>query len=342
MARASHIRGVVNFGSGGQQQFVINTGNVAGDQIQPTVAGLADGRFVVMWVDPGQTPGGGDVSGNSVRARIFDPRTSAITLIGTDLGDEFIGTAFNDTMDGGIGNDLLRGVGGKDTLIGNVGNDRLDGGAGIDTMLGGAGNDTYGVDNAGDVVDESAAGSSGVDTIVSTLSFSLGGTQTARVGEIALIKGVVENLTLAGIAVSATGNALANKLVGNGVANVLTGGDGNDTLTGGGGGDSYVFDLKPNKTTNIDHITDFAPGVDTIVLDKSVFTKLKVGDLKAKAFFAKKNADEAKDGKDRIIYDTTSGELRYDKDGKGGVKAKLFGDADGSPDIDARDFVVVA
>ena len=36
-------------------------------------------------------------------------------------------------------------------------NNVLDGGAGADTMTGGAGNDTYMVDNAGDVVTESAA-----------------------------------------------------------------------------------------------------------------------------------------------------------------------------------------
>ena len=38
------------------------------------------------------------------------------------------------------------------------------------------------------------------------------------------------------------------------------------------------------------------------------FAKLGLGELKAKAFYAAKNADTAKDGKDRIIYDTEVGE----------------------------------
>ena len=53
-------------------------------------------------------------------------------------------------------------------------------------------------------------------------------------------------------------------------------------------------------------------------------------------------ADEAKDHKDRIVYDTKSGELWYDKDGKNGAHAKLIGVLDGAPDIDQTDFLIVA
>ena len=55
----------------------------------------------------------------------------------------------------------------------------LDGGAGADNMRGGAGNDVYVVDNAGDIVNESLAGSNGIDTVQSSISFSLA--NTARV-----------------------------------------------------------------------------------------------------------------------------------------------------------------
>ena len=42
-------------------------------------------------------------------------------------------------------------------------------------MRGLGGNDTYVVDNLGDVVDESAAGSGGIDTVLSSVNIDLGG-----------------------------------------------------------------------------------------------------------------------------------------------------------------------
>ena len=52
-----------------------------------------------------------------------------------------IGTANDDTIQGGSSHDILAGGAGADTLIGNAGNDMLLGGAGNDTLRGGAGND---------------------------------------------------------------------------------------------------------------------------------------------------------------------------------------------------------
>jgi Ca2+-binding RTX toxin-like protein len=121
----------------------------------------------------------------------------------------------------------------------------------------------------------------------------------------------------------------------------VDGNEGKDTLTGGPGGDTFVFSAKLKKA-NVDHITDFTPGTDTVQIDASVFKKLGPGDLSRKAFFAKKNADSAKDKKDRIIYDTKSSELYFDKDGKGGKGGKLFAILDGKPDIDHGDIVIIA
>lgn len=107
-------------------------------------------------------------------------------------------------------------------IAGNTGNNTLDGGAGADFMAGGLGNDIYVVDDAGDVVSESAG--SGIDTVRTALSH--------------VLAEQVENLTLTGTAaVDATGNMLDNVLTGNSAANVLTGLEGKDTLDGKGGAD---------------------------------------------------------------------------------------------------------
>ena len=94
------------------------------------------------------------------------------------------------------------------------------------------GNDTYVVDNAADIVNE--AGGGGIDTIRSSVSFSLADPVHAI--------GDIENLTLTGTAnINATGNALDNVLIGNSGNNVLIGGAGADTLDGRGGTDTASY-----------------------------------------------------------------------------------------------------
>ena len=56
-------------------------------------------------------------------------------------------------------------------------------------------------------------------------------------------------------------------------------------LTGGAGKDKIVFDTKLNAGSNVDTITDLTPGVDSILLSKTVFAGIgPTGQLKNKYF----------------------------------------------------------
>lgn len=155
--------------------------------------------------------------------------SKAVSFTADVSANRVAATAAADSLAGGDGNDTLNGLGGNDTLDGGNDDDRLNGGAGADNMVGGAGNDTYVVDNAGDKISE--AGTTGHDTVESSVTFNLTENSTT-------VLGTLEDLTLTGTgAISGTGNALDNLIAGNSSANVLAGNAGNDTLLGAAGND---------------------------------------------------------------------------------------------------------
>ena len=87
--------------------------------------------------------------------------------------------------------------------------------SGANLMRGLAGNDIY-VVSTGDTVDESVAGSDGIDLVQSSAI-------SINFGDAAHYKGALENITLSGnAAISATGNALANTIDGSLNCSVLT------------------------------------------------------------------------------------------------------------------------
>ena len=182
--------------------------------------------------------------------------TTAINLIGNELGNH---------------------------IIGNAGNNAINGRGGVDKMQGLAGNDAYFVDKAGDIVIESA----GTDSVSASVSYSLAAgvsVETLRTTDAA-----------ATTAINLTGNNLANTVVGNAGVNVLNGGAGTDKMTGGAGNDYFAFNTVLNATTNVDTITDFAVVNDTIRLDNAVFTSLAAGRISADAFHIGTAAADAED-----------------------------------------------
>lgn len=132
-----------------------------------------------------------------------------------------------------------------------------------------------------------------------------------------------------------------DRLRGGGGNDDLDGGLGRDTLTGGAGddqmkGDSvsdgrisadvFVFDtaLSTFKTVggvqivdveNVDLIVGF-DRLDKIELDHAIFTGLATGRLDADAYYRSANG-QAGDAQDRIIVNTTTGQIAIDQDGTG-------------------------
>jgi Ca2+-binding RTX toxin-like protein len=315
-------------------EFLVNA-TTSGNQSQPTVTALADGRIMFAFSDPGD-----------IRGQIFDPRTEAVTLFGSGFDDSLVGTylgdtiegrsgddelfgengqdtlrgeAGNDELNGGLGNDLidggdgddfLWGESGSDKLIGGAGGDILVGGAGADDMAGGAGNDTYSIDNALDVVTESTNG--GTDTI-QTSSFGIDLADYAN----------VENVFLAGTGdFNLTGSSAVNFLLGNEGDNIITGKGGADSLMGGDGADIFVFTAFANSKVK-------AAGRDTIFdFDSSELDKIDLSAIDAK----KGGADQAFTFIGTAKFHHKKGELHYKiKGGDALVEGDINGD--GKPDF---------
>ena len=123
---------------------------------------------------------------------------------------------------------------------------------------------------------------------------------------------------------------------------LLNGGAGSDRLTGGAGADVFDFNAALKAAGNVDRITDLNVAEDMIQLDQTVFSALAIGAPPTRAFHAGAGVTAAHDHTDRIVYDTSSGNLYYDADGAGGLAAIQFATLAAKPAISAADFFVIA
>lgn len=225
------------------------------------------------------------------------------------------GTIDYGLTDGGLGylefsgTFSVRGSNGNDVMLGSAGYQNLIGGYGDDTLRGGNGSDIL-------------FGYSGIDKNAKNF--------TALFTDNDFLDGGAGN----------------DKILGDFGNDVLIGGLGIDTLEGGTGSDRFVFDAAIGSG-NVDILTDFMIGVDKIILDDDVFSKLGVvGTASGISFAASKFqlGSAANDLGDRIVYNQITGKLYYDVDGSGDVVAvqiALIGTAI-HPKLTAADFLVIA
>ena len=375
MLIGNHVANIL-IGGGGLDTLVGGGGNdiyrveEAGDVVVEAAGGGADSVYAVASY---ALTAGTEVE---LLSAIDPGAAVAINLTGNEYGNTLIGTAGANVLIGGGGNDALAGLGGNDiyrvedggdivfegvgggfdavyvtlssytlnagaevelvsaidptstaafsltgnafgnTLIGNAGANVLIGGGGNDALAGLGGNDVYRVEDAGDVVLEGAGG--GFDSVYATVNYALAGG-----AQVELLSGI--DPTSSG-ALNLTGNELGQTIIGTAGANVLT---------GGGGADAFAFLAAPGAG-NVDTITDFASGIDKILLDDAGFAG--IGSLPPGAFVT---GTAAQDVDDRIIYNQATGQLFFDADGSGAGAAVLFATLQGAPTLTAGDFLVI-
>jgi Ca2+-binding RTX toxin-like protein len=171
-----------------------------------------------------------------------------LTFVGTGnfVG---IGSAVDNLMTGGSGDDSLDGNGANDVLLGLGGNDFLLGGGNTDQMFGGAGNDTIaGGGGGGDVAKFNGSltnfsfdstsviggvGTTATDILVIDQTGAEGTDRVVTTTEILDFNGVTYTV----VAGTALANAGLNGAAGAAGSQAVFGFGGNDTINGGGGND---------------------------------------------------------------------------------------------------------
>jgi Ca2+-binding RTX toxin-like protein len=169
--------------------------------------------------------------------------TTAMTLIGNELGQYVVGNDGINVLIGNAGSDRIFGLSGADTLDGGLGSDRLSGGLGSDQ----------------------AVYASATMGVVADLQTSAANTGDAA-GDIFFD---IENLFGSAFGDTLRGNSYANYLKGEAGSDTLVGRLGRDVLAGGLANDIFLYNgVTDSGTTEAtrDVITDFVKGQDKINL----------------------------------------------------------------------------
>jgi trimeric autotransporter adhesin len=295
-------------GGAGSDTYFVSTGDVVDD--------TSGWDFVYSDVSWSLAPAFGD-------GTLTLTGSGAISGQGNNSDNVIVGNDAANVLNGRAGNDAIHANGGNDTIdmsaggTSSYGNDSIDGGAGVDTL------DFLGA-NALGPVDVFLAGNSG----------RAGNNQFQIIG--------IENVVGGAFDDTIYGSNGANFLFGGTGNDILTGGAGSDTLQGGAGTDSFAFVTFP-AVTGVDRIIDFSSGTDKLRLDRAAFANIGAegnfapGDDR---FMAGPGFNSAREASDRVVYNTTTGQLWYDADGMGGDAAQLVATLQGNPALAATDIVV--
>jgi Ca2+-binding RTX toxin-like protein len=209
------------------EQLAYMAYDASGDIIQRSVdytdGARIDSAWVKKWDD---LPNNYDTTHNGKFTRAYD--------------DLVIGSADDNVLETGRGDDFIYGLAGNDELIGGAGSDRLNGGDGADILDGGDGIDYASYKLA------SAA-------VIADLADSSRNTESAAGDTFISIEGLI-------------GSDYMDELSGNSEDNVLEGRDGDDILIGYGGDDT----LNGGDGANDSAIYSY--DYDTYVFDKTAGT----------------------------------------------------------------------
>jgi len=309
-----------NFAAGDERFYSAAGAQSAHDATDRLVYDSSTGQ---LWYDPDGIGGAAAVLTGIVRDVVHPPANLQATDIAVDNGSApgsvINGTSGNDTLTGTAGDDTINGLGGNDLILaGSTG--------GADVIDGGAGSDS---------IEFKAAATSAV-----IVNFNAGTITGGSAGGTISFTGI-ERVVAGNFNDSLSGSVGAQNLAGQAGADTLTGGAGNDTLWGGTGNDAFVFNGM--GTTNADRISDFASGQDKVQLQNTAFTAIgAMGNFAAgDARFWASSSGTAHDANDRVLYNTTTGQLYYDADGNGGGAAQLIATLTNSPAIAATDIAVI-
>ncbi|WP_305765088.1 calcium-binding protein [Azohydromonas lata] len=285
-----------------------------------------------------------------------------LSVNGSDYADYIRGRDNNQTwefFDGGRGNDTIDGGGNVDTVnYDRSGDDAGSMGAVVNlsaaayagtlggltiNQAAGSARDTWGgTDTLRNI--ENANGSSMADILVGSAGDNY---FEGRAGNDLILGGAGnDNLNGGNGSDTLNGGDGNDNLLGGEGNDTLYGGAGQDYLNGGAGSDVFVFNTLPNTQTNVDRIDDFAAG-EKIWLENSVMTGLGTANnvaLATGAFLAGAGAMAATSAAQRLIYNTSTGDLYYDQDGTGAiaaVKLAVIGTGTGVAALSTSNFLVI-
>jgi serralysin len=279
---------------------------------------------------------------------------------GNSAANRIEGNAANNVLNGRAGDDTLLGAGGDDVFNmsnggeASYGSDSIDGGDGSDT------------------IDFSGNARSSVMADLDAGFMTGGGSGGAGAATLANIENVIGGNFADHLEGSQAGNnfygyAGNDTLVGEGGNDTLRGADGddwlyggflfatsgpptgNDLLVGGFGRDHFVFNDAPNPAlggaaATADVVQDFRSGTDELVFDDNVFPTIgPAGEYvrNDSRFYAASGAAAGHDATDRVVYNTSTGDLYYDPDGSGDAPAQIIATLQSHPTIAATDITII-